>query len=272
MVRSSPRYTVGQSFEIGGLGLHSGRETKVRVKPGNQGIAFWDGATRIEAAPENVSDTRRCTVLGTIATIEHLMSALAGAGITDAEIEVEGNELPGLDGSAKRFSAAIGEVGVVECGSIAVEGPFERVFTVHESAKVGVAKGDGHWRYHFDLTRADLGEQIAEVQLGGTVYQDEVALARTIVFEEELPHVAALGLGQGLTENDVLIIGKGGYRNEARLPLEPATHKLLDLIGDLALAGIPATLLSVVAERSGHSLNVQAAMRLRQHVEIDLKN
>ena len=108
--------TLKNSVRLDGLGLHSGEPVQVTISPGDQGIRFRYGMSIIQALPENVVETRRCTKLGEVSTIEHLMSALAGCEITDAEIELTAPELPGLDGSAIPYVHAIRTAGVEQIG------------------------------------------------------------------------------------------------------------------------------------------------------------
>src|SRR5437868_1120495 len=103
--------TVRSDVVFEGLGLHGGQPVRVVVHPGEGGIWFRSGPERVAALPQNVSDTTRCTRLGPVSTIEHLMSAFAGLEITDAEVEVEGGELPAMDGSAAPFARRLLESG-----------------------------------------------------------------------------------------------------------------------------------------------------------------
>jgi UDP-3-O-acyl-N-acetylglucosamine deacetylase len=106
------------------------------------------------------------------------------------------------------------------------------------------------------------GEQVAESEDVVADYAERIAPSRTIAFAEEIPMIIQAGLGKGLDESSVLVLGLEGYKNEPRSPDEPVQHKLLDIMGDLYLAGVPARALSVVAERSGHRANVKAAAKL----------
>lgn len=269
MTRLFPRQTLAASAELHGKGLHSGQPVRVILHPGDKGVAFHHQSVRFPAEPASVTDTRRCTTLGTVATVEHLMSALSGMGVTDVEIEVDGPEMPGLDGSSRGWVELLLATRLALCGTLEVEGPFTRVFTVAGDSKVAVTAGTGKWRYEFDLEPMGLGWQIHEATLSPEEYAREIAPARTTVFQHELPHLMALGLGQGLTGDDVVIIQPGGYENQARFPDEPARHKLLDLVGDLYLTGVPAALLSGVGVRCGHTANVLAASRLAAHVKLN---
>lgn len=257
------RRTVSRTVALEGLGLHSGEPVRVRIHPGEDGIAFRRGETRTAARPENVTDTRRCTRLGEVSTIEHLMSAFAGLGVTDAEVEADA-ELPGLDGSALPFFSALRDAGLTELGQTERPALFKRVFLQEGETKIAIARGHGHWRYVFDSGDRWPGVQEFDALQVTEAYEREIAPARTLVFGTEVEAARAAGLGRGLDETSVVVLDEGGYRFPTRFPEEPARHKLLDLIGDLYLAGIPIHELSVVGERSGHKSNVEAAHRLLQ--------
>lgn len=238
------------------------------VRPSGHGIHFISGGTAVEANADNVTDTTRCTRLGPVSTVEHCLSALWGLGVTDAAVEVEGGELPGLDGSALPYVTALREAGFLGVGELHVDGPFSRVYHVDGPVKVAMATGEGRWRYTYDLGERWPGEQSFETDLHAGSYVAEVAPARTIVLEEEIDLARRAGLGQGLDEGGVVAIGKSGYMTDVRYPDEPARHKLLDLVGDLALSGVPAAVLNVTADRSGHRTNVEAASKLARHVRV----
>ncbi|CAN5631112.1 hypothetical protein BH11ARM2_BH11ARM2_05900 [soil metagenome] len=237
---------------------------KVRIHPGEEGIAFRAGKGRVLARPENVTDTTRSTRLGEVGTIEHLMSAFAGLGITDAEVEVEGGELPGLDGSAKLWCDLLGKAGPIKFGQAELPPLFRRLFLQDGDIKIAIGKGSGHWRYEYDAGDRWPGAVHFETECVGVAYCERIAPARTFAFNEEVPVILKMGLGLGLDESSCLVLGNEGYFNEPRFPDEPVRHKLLDLVGDLYLAGIPIAMLSVVSEKSGHRANVQAAKMLAE--------
>ncbi len=256
------RSTLRASARLSGLGLHSGRPVDVAIHPGREGIWFRHGKERVRAHPENVADTARCTRLGGISVVEHVMAAFAGMGITDAEVELSQPELPGLDGSAAPYVAALKEAGTENLGEVELRDPFSRVFAHSGDSKVAIAAGSGHWRYSFVREESWVGTQVFEASSVSESFSDEIAPARTIAFEVELPHLERLGLGRGLDRKSCVIVGPAGYGNQPRFADEPARHKLLDAIGDLYLAGVPIGLLDVAARRSGHKLNVEAAAKL----------
>jgi UDP-3-O-[3-hydroxymyristoyl] N-acetylglucosamine deacetylase len=263
-----PRQTLRSEAVFEGFGLHSGEPTKVSVRPGSRGIWFRNGKDEIRAAPENVTDTRRRTKLGSVSTIEHLMSAFAGLEITDAEVEVNSNELPGLDGSARAFAEGLKDAGLQKIGELEVEGPYPRLYVRDEDSKIAVSAGEGHWRYRFTSPEHWPFDLFAESKNVPLDYLSSIAPARTWCFEEDLPKLRAERLGCGLGWGSVIIIGANGYVNEARSPDEPARHKLLDLIGDLYLSGVPVRALNVSAIKSGHRSHLQAARLLSEHVRV----
>lgn len=263
------RTTVADEVRFSGHGLHSGAPVEIVVAPHENGIEFSAGSVRVRATPENVTDTTRCTCLGPVQTVEHLLSALAGLGVTDALIHVQGSELPALDGSSREYALAVAAIGTRALSAARIHGLFERCFAVSGEARVAIGAGTGHWRYDFECGERWPHSQTFEASLDPETYLGQVSGARTFAFEEEVAPLRAAGLGQGLDETSCLILGQEGYLNEPHWHDEPARHKLLDLIGDLSLAGVPVTLLNVVAVRSGHTLNVEAARRLAAQVTIE---
>ncbi len=257
------RSTVAATVEIEGVGLHSGEPVRVRILPSESGIEFRLGTETVRATPENVTDTKRCTRLGPIAMVEHLMSALSALEITDAIVEVSAPELPGLDGSAARYYDAVAAAGKVSVGTATVSKLFSRLFLQEDAVKVAVGSGTGHWRYLYDVSPRWPGVQAFETPDVIAAYREEIAPARTVVLSEEIEYAIQNGMGKGLDATSVLIVGKEGYDNPpARFENEIARHKLLDLMGDLYLSGVPARLLNVVSERGGHRSNVLCAANL----------
>lgn len=230
------------------------------------GIVFRHGTETVRAIPENVSDTSRCTRLGGISTIEHLMSAFCGLEVTDADVEVSGPEMPAMCGSAFCFGDSLISAGFADLTETELDDIFTRIFVQEDNAKIGVSHGTGCWRYEFAMPPAWGGEQIVEIEGLPAGYMDWVAPARTFAFEQELAWIRANGLGRGLDETTAFVIGDDRYLNEVIFIDEPARHKLLDAMGDLYLAGVPARFLNVVAHRTGHKANVQAASLLYQAV------
>ncbi len=257
------RLTVAKSFELSGLGLHSGVPVSVRVEAGEEGLFFSDGIGRWEAIPDNATDTKRSTTIGTVRTVEHLMSALAGSGITDAEVQVTGGELPGADGSALPFYQAIASAGLRQIGERTFPKLFSRVFFSEKQASIGISAGTGQWKFEYQAGNAWPRLQTFQSEDILADYGSEIAPARTFALEEEIPFLAQLQLGQGLDETSAVLVGTSGYLGDVRFGDELARHKLLDAIGDLALSGYPLNAINAVLIKSGHSSHVAAAAKLR---------
>lgn len=264
------RRTVMRTVELEGLGLHSGEPVRVRLIPSDRGIVFhWNGQ-RVEAKPEQVEDTQLCTRLGPIATIEHLMSALAGLEVTDVDIELTSPEVPALDGSAKDFVDAILAAGGTKAlGERHVHGLFKRVFVQEGSAKVAVGPGNGQWRYIFHSKSRYPYDQTFESMSIVEDYPAEVAPARTFGWDEDLVRLHELGLAKGLHYESAVLLTDDESLTPMRFDDEPARHKLLDAIGDLYLSGVPIRLLNFHGEQAGHRANVEAARKLSAWVRFE---
>ncbi|ONI81573.1 hypothetical protein ALI144C_19895 [Actinosynnema sp. ALI-1.44] len=244
---------MAKPVRLTGRGLHSGRPVRVTVHPGDNGIAFRHGEARIPAAPEAVTDTTRHTTLGDVATVEHIMSAFSGMEITDAEVELSYPELPALDGSAADFVGVLGDVDELPPQDVVL--PDRELFVEDGDAWIRVRPGTGHWTYTYECFGVPQTVQCVM----SDEYISGISRARTIAHAHEVTALLASGLGQGLDIESVVLIGPDGYGNEPRYPDEPARHKLLDLVGDLYLSGIPAHCLDVTAHRSGHTAGVRMA-------------
>lgn len=268
MTATYPRSTLAAPVTLSGKGLHGGEPVRVTLHPSDTGLTLRHGSETCLVTPENVSDTSRCTRLSGVAVVEHLLSALAGLGVTDAVIEVEGDELPAAGGCATPYVEAIRSVGLVPCGTLEVDGPFARVFLQDLPVKIAIGLGSGLWRCSFVLENYFTATQEVEFDAVNGDYAVDIAPARTVVLEEEIERVRQAGLGRGLEPADVLAIGHTAYLNPAKMPDEPVRHKLLDLIGDLYLAGVPMAHLNVVGERCGHRTNVAAAKKLADSVTL----
>lgn len=268
MDRNYPRRTLKGDFTIEGPGLHSGEKVSVSAKGSDQGIRFFDGSSWVAASPFEVTDTSRCTRLGTISTVEHLMSAFAAIGVTDADVVVSGGELPAAGGCSLPYVEAILAAKTEECGTLTVSGPFARIYIQEKPSKFSIGLGEGWWRSVYVREEEFIGTQEFEIALTLDAYIADIAPARTFVLEHEIEFAKQHGLGKGLDDSSCLGIGPAHYLNDARFPDEPVRHKLLDVIGDLYLTGVPIQHLDVMAEFTGHALNIAAAKKLAESVQI----
>ncbi|MGW1598441.1 UDP-3-O-acyl-N-acetylglucosamine deacetylase [Streptomyces sp. NPDC002343] len=255
------RNTLRAPLTLRGLGLHSGEPVTVTMRPGGDGIAFHYRGERVPAVPANVTGTSRCTRLGPVSTVEHLMSALACTQITDLEISVTAPELPGLDGSALPYVQALLATGLRPLAAAPAPRLRHPVRYTQGATYVEARAGTGRWTCVYHLEGHWLGVQSLTVRLPGD-HPDHIAPARTLVLAEEIPAARAHRLGRGLGPDSVVVIGAQTYEGPVRFSDEPVRHKMLDLIGDLYLTGIPPAHLDVTAHRSGHQANVRLAQAL----------
>ena len=256
------RRTVASKAQFEGAGIFSGEISRAVVRPGSDGIAFTLGSNRVVAEPSTVTDTSRSTSVGGIRMVEHLMSALAALAITDAEIEVSTTEMPILGGGSAEYLAGLKAAGVTLTGRTSAVRLFGRVSLQEGGQRIGISAGNGRWRYEFERDGCWPGKLVYEFAFAYSEYETEIAPAKTFAFVDEVRAMKKAGLVHGGSEKNTLVIGEDGYRTEHRFSDEPARHKILDCMGDLALAGVPLRFLNVVAERTGHRMNVEAARRL----------
>ncbi len=259
--------TLKESFSLKGVGLHSGTEVQVTVKPApaDHGIVFQrvdlDGAPAVKAEPQNLDRLERRSALRdgkvTVSTVEHLLAAFYGLRIDNALVEVVGDEIPGLDGSARPFVEAIREAGIVELKAqrktLRLESPL--VVQDGDVSIVALPAGGGlSIDYHLAEPEGG-GFQSVSFVLSPESFEAEIAPARTFVAKAEVEALLEAGLGKGASRENTLVLGPAGPENgETRLPDEAARHKILDLLGDLALSGLDLEA-KVIATRSGHRTN-----------------
>lgn len=269
------RVTIGAGAELEGMGLFTSAPSTVRLRPApaGTGIAFRrDGAVAVANVHHLATDpdARNTSIQldadKRIMTIEHLMSAITSLGITDVDIEVEGPEIPIGDGSSAFILDVISGAGLSTLNdTIDPIVPSEPLHVEDAGgASIKVTPADrAHYTYELSYPpHPHLVDQSAHWDATALTYATEIAPARTFCLEAEALAMRARGLFEHLTPRDMLVIGDQGPINNAyRFPDEPARHKLLDLIGDLALAGAPLRA-RVVATRAGHALNHQMARLL----------
>jgi UDP-3-O-[3-hydroxymyristoyl] N-acetylglucosamine deacetylase len=266
--------TLKAAIDCVGVGVHSGRRVKLTIRPAaaDHGIVFrrTDVDRTIAARFDNVSDTRLCTVLGDsatrIGTVEHLVAALSGLAIDNALIEVDGPEIPILDGSAAPF------VFLLDCaGSVEQDAP-RRVIEIRRTVRVAADESWAELRPLGPVTRAvppvldmDLsidfaasviGRQSASLRLSSDSFRHEIAAARTFAHASEVAQLQQAGLARGGSLDNAIVVDGATILNPGGLRMENefASHKLLDAVGDLALAGHRLHG-RFVAHRSGHELN-----------------
>ena len=259
------------SAVLSGVGLHSGAGASVRLLPApvGTGLVFrrQSGGQEIPALAANVSDTSRCTRLKSgdfeVQTVEHVLSALAGLGVDDAMIEIDGPEVPAMDGSAAPFAQAVWDAGLREQSETVAPIMLTQPLFVSERGCTVVALPSKQLSLTVVLDyprHAYLGTQAA-IFAGAGDYAGQIAPARTYGFLSEIEALRAAGLGLGASADNAVVLGETQYETPLRFPNEPARHKLLDLIGDLALAGRPVQA-EIIALKPSHMLNVRLARLL----------
>ena len=269
--------TIRQPVCVQGIGYWSGEPVRVefRPAPAGSGIVFvrddLGPEARVAAAVENRIDVPRRTNLveGQVRVdmVEHVLAALAGMGIDNCEVGVDSQEMPGCDGSSKAFVDALESVGsVAQAGTVP-----QLVVTESVRAEAGDSWIEAHpplgdeFCVRYELSYAHepvIGEQVAEVELTPATFRSEVAACRTFILEREAVELRRRGLGEGVTNRDLLVFGnEGPLENSLHFSNECARHKLLDVVGDLALTGHRIAG-RVVAHRCGHRLNAELAGEL----------
>jgi UDP-3-O-acyl N-acetylglucosamine deacetylase len=272
-----PQRTLAASAEIEGVGFITGAHVRVRFRPAQSdtGIVFQrldrPLAPAIPARVECVTGTDRRTTLGPAAhgvtLVEHLLAALAGLRIDNCAVEVDGPEPPGLDGSAEQFVKVLAAAGtVLQSGRRPIRTPSAPIVVSGGGATIGLhpcENAELRASYLLDYGAfAAIPRQTFSIDVRPGEFAREVASCRTFVTEREAETLQARGVGQHLSPNDLVVFGqRGPIRNRLRYADEPARHKMLDLIGDLALCGFDLAG-HVVAYRSGHALNVELARRM----------
>lgn len=261
--------TLKAAAEFSGVGIHTGREVNVRIEPAgpNEGVIFirsdLPDAPHIPATLDFLGQGARRTTLrngeAEVNTVEHLFAAFMGLRIDNAEVKIDGPEMPAMDGSALPFVEALKKVGTVEQKATKPSFVIERPLHVMEGgATIGLFPDDGEAlrvMYTLDLPDSSFGSQFVDIVLDEETFSTQVAPARTFVLRSEVDALREKGLGQGANTDNTLVVDDGRVLdNELRFADEFARHKVLDLAGDLYLAGVDIQG-RVVAARSGHSAN-----------------
>ena len=264
--------TIAGSISFSGIGLHSGAPVQLRLLPAAAGTGIVFRRTdlddfEIPAISKNVAKVSYATSLMRqgvlISTTEHLLSACIGTGIDNVTIELDNLELPILDGSALPYVQAFHKVGIKVQRRRREYLRILRKVEVREHSKfIGVYPGDGYSiSYDIDFP-SPIGEQGFTVDLAADAYGAQIAAARTFGFREDERMLRDMGLIRGASEENAIILTRGGVQNgNLRFHDEFVRHKVLDLIGDLALAG-HRILGRVVAERAGHAMHTALVSRL----------
>ncbi len=265
--------TIERRFTVSGIGLHSGAKTEVTVLPnyGQQGRYFvrvdLPSKPIIPARVSAVNQTLLSTELGaegaTVRTVEHLLAALTGCGIENACIEIDGPEVPLLDGSAKNWVDAILESGL-NPSVMATGSPIEEPVWVREGDAfvAAIPAPETRFSYGIDFPYKAIANQWVSWNPKTEPFHELIAPARTFGFADQIEQLKQAGLIKGGSLENALVCDHSGWLNPPlRFENEPVRHKLLDLIGDLSLLGtIPQA--HFLAYKASHNLHVQLAKQL----------
>lgn len=271
--------TIRAEVEFSGPSLHTGREVKVRLKPApaDHGVIFTrvdlEDAPQVPAVPDSIIVKERRTALkqglAEVETVEHLLAAVRGLWIDNLEVEVDGEELPGLDGSSRSFVELLERAGVAEQKSqtrFYVLG--EPVYVREGNASIVAFPSEEGLSLEYHLDLPGVPRQLFTWNGGADSFATELAPARTFCAESEAERLRAEGFGKGATYANTLVLRPDGspVENDLRFPDEAARHKVLDLMGDLALLGLDLGA-HIIAHRSGHALNARLVRRIAEQVQ-----
>jgi UDP-3-O-[3-hydroxymyristoyl] N-acetylglucosamine deacetylase len=227
------------------------------------------GAPLQRLHPAQVCETQLCTALQLeqrrLATVEHLLAALAGVGITAATLLVEGEEIPLLDGSAQPWVEAIAEVGLQTLGERPSPTPLAAPITLQQGQSFVTALPSDRLRLGaaIEFPQPAIGRQLFSLELSPAAFVEQIAPARTFGFKDQVDQLLAAGLIKGGALDNALVCDGDTWLNPPlRFADEPVRHKLLDLLGDLALAGLPQA--QVFAFRGSHGLHTALARSLAE--------
>lgn len=264
------QHTLISPVSITGIGLHSGKSVTLTLYPAraNNGIVFlrsdiFDRDNRIEAIWNNVVDTKLCTVIANkdnvrVGTIEHLMAALRGCGVDNAVVELNGPEVPIMDGSSMPFIEAIEQSGL-EAQNVARRSiKILKEVRVEKDGKVVTLKPSSTSEFNggIDFNHPSIGRQQYSTTLLNGNFKHDIAEARTFGFLHEVEFLRKNGLALGGSMDNAIVLDEKGVMNPSglRFDNEFIRHKILDAIGDLYLAGAPI-LGAYDGSKAGHEMN-----------------
>lgn len=268
----SRQTTISKAVAVEGKGLFSGQPCRLEFLPAqaNEGITFvrtdLEPAVPIPVCIENLTDCDRRTSLAvgdaSVETVEHVLSAVAGLGIDNVTIHMNSPEPPNTDGSPKPFAEALTDAGKEELDASRAPWVITEPITVSNGSATLTALPGAQdcLDIVYDLDYSDtpaIGRQLARFTVGQDDYNKELAWSRTFLLQAEAEAIRQQGIGQHLTQKDVLVFGpEGPIDNPLHADDEPVRHKICDLVGDLTLLGKPLAG-RILASKSGHGLNHQ---------------
>jgi UDP-3-O-[3-hydroxymyristoyl] N-acetylglucosamine deacetylase len=270
--------TLRRSISCAGIGLHSGRKVTLSLKPAPQdfGIRFRRidlGGLEIPAAASHVGSIQYATGLtrdeGTVETVEHLLAALVSSGIDNVAVELNTPEIPIMDGSAAPFIYLLQEAGIRRLAAPRRYLKVLRPITLSRGDKRIALYPSDHFKvtYSISFDHPLLRHQARTLRITEESFVEEIAPARTFCFLKEVEMLRQNGLALGGSLDNAIVIGETGVLNSAlRFEDEFVRHKILDVVGDLALVGYPI-IGHVVAHRGGHALHTAFVSRILEETD-----
>lgn len=266
--------TLRQEVIIKGTGLHTGREINVVLKPAprDAGIVFIrtdKGNREIKANVRSVSDTTFATTLAAdgvrVGTVEHLLSALSGLNVDNVYIELDGPEVPIMDGSAMPFVNMITKAGMAkQAKRVSCLRILEPIVVIEGTCQIAVTPYEGTRITHrVSYTHPAFGEQRMGIDITGTNFINELAPARTFGFLRDVEMLRARGLARGGSLENAIVLGDKDVINKGKLRFrdEFVRHKILDVVGDISLLGMPLYG-HIIANKSGHTLSIKLLKKI----------
>ena len=264
--------TLAKEIQYSGIGLHSGLEVHMRIKPAPAGTGVVFERTdqtdrpRVRASAQNVAATMRATTIEEdgvrFFTIEHLMSAISASGLDNCIVELDSEEPPVADGASLAFFDLIEKAGLKTLDEERSVISVDRVLRIDDGDRfIMIVPYDGLRVSFTSLNPHPLaGTQYTDIIVDAASYRKEIAPARTIAYEGEVDALRKAGLGLGGTLETVIVYNDERWLNTLRFPNELVRHKALDVIGDLRLAGVVHG--HIIAVKSAHALNTALAKKI----------
>lgn len=268
--------TLKKTVEFSGIGLHTGAVVEMVVRPADagEGIVFSYNGVKIPANASSVGAGARNTSLtfrgAVIHTVEHVLSALYGAGVDNALIELSAEEPPAMDGSALPFFKAFTKAGTraQELPRKIIAPQSSIIFEADDSTLSLLPADNFRITYLLEYPHPLIQKQIFKYEFDTRTYGKEVAPARTFALFEEVKYLRERGLAKGGSIDNAVVFNRDSTSTPLRFPNEPARHKTLDLIGDLALAGARIKG-RIIADKTGHAQNQKLAKALYELMDVD---
>jgi UDP-3-O-[3-hydroxymyristoyl] N-acetylglucosamine deacetylase/3-hydroxyacyl-[acyl-carrier-protein] dehydratase len=278
---SALQKTIVREVSLAGVGVHTGNAATMTFKPAPEGTGLrfirtdLPGRPEVPALIENVVETARGTTLGReiggqtvkVHTVEHVLAALAALEIDNVRVEMDNNEPPIMDGSSLPFFLKLKEAGLVEQDAPRRCFDLPKVVSLADEGVQLVANPNSSLRISFtiDFDHPVLKSQYASFEISAGTFERELASSRTFCLARDVEHLRAQGLIKGGSLESAVVIGEQGIENKdpLRYPDEFVRHKILDLLGDLTLLGMPLRA-HVISIKSGHRSNVKFVREIKK--------